>query len=41
MLLYCEPQFRRVKACAEIAQVIAAIEAAHAEPQLVQMKKAA
>ncbi|MEQ1845021.1 MAG: IS256 family transposase [Nitrospira sp.] len=41
VLLYCEKQFRRVKGVAEIAQVIAAIEAEHTEPQLVQTKKAA
>ena len=41
VLLYCEKQFRRVKGVAEIAQVIAAIEAEHAEQQLVQTKKAA
>lgn len=41
VLLYCEKQFRRVKGVAEIAQVIATIEAEHAEQQLVQTKKAA
>jgi len=41
VLLYCEQQFKRVKGYAGIAQVIATIEAEHAEPQLVQTKKAA
>jgi putative transposase len=41
VLLYCEQQFRKVKGYAEIAQVMATIEAVHAEPQLVQTKKAA
>jgi transposase-like protein len=41
VLLYCEQQFRRVKGVAEIAQVIAAIEAEHTEQQLGQTKKAA
>ena len=41
VLLYCEKQFRRVKGVAGIAQVIATIEAEHAEQQLVQTKKAA
>ena len=37
-LLSCEQQYQRVNGFAEIAQVIATIEA---EPQLVQTKKAA
>ena len=41
VLLYCEQQFNRVKGFAGIAQVLATIEAVHAEPQLVQTKKAA
>ena len=41
VLLYGEQQFKRVKSFAGIAQVIANIEAEHAEPQLVQTKKAA
>jgi putative transposase len=41
VLLYCEQQFKRVKGFAGMAQVIAAIEAEHAEQQLVQTKKAA
>ena len=41
VLLYCEGRFKRVKGYAEIAQVMATIEAVHAEPQLVQTKKAA
>ncbi len=41
VLLYCEKQFRRVKGVAEIAQVLATIEAEHAEPQSTQTKKAA
>ncbi len=41
VLLYCEKQFRRVKGVAEIAQVIAVIEAEHAEQPLIQTKKAA
>jgi transposase-like protein len=41
VLLYCEGRFKRVKGYAEIGQVIATIEAVHAEPQLVQTKKAA
>jgi transposase-like protein len=40
-LLYCESRFKRVKGYAEIAQVMATIEAVHAEPPLVQTKKAA
>jgi transposase-like protein len=41
VLLYCEQQFKRVKGFAGIAQVIATIEAEHAEPQPTQTKKAA
>ena len=41
VLRYCEQQFKRVKGFAGIAQVLATIEAEHAEPQLVQTKKAA
>ena len=41
VLLYCEGQFKKVKGYAEIAPVIATIEAAHAEPQSTQTKKAA
>ncbi len=41
VLLYCEQQFKRVNGFAGMAQVIAAIEAEHAEQQLVQTKKAA
>ncbi|MDF0651145.1 MAG: IS256 family transposase [Nitrospira sp.] len=41
VLLSCESRFKRVKGYAEIAQVITTIEAVHAEPQLVQTKKAA
>jgi len=41
VLLYSEQQFKRVKGFAEIAQVIATIEAEHAEPQSTQTKKAA
>jgi hypothetical protein len=41
VLLSCESRFKRVKGYAEIAQVIATIEAVHSEPQLVQTKKAA
>lgn len=41
VLLYCEQQFKRVKGFAGIAQVIATIEAEHAEQQQVQTKKAA
>jgi putative transposase len=40
-LLYCEGRFKRVKGYAEIAQVMATMEAVHAEPPLVQTKKAA
>jgi hypothetical protein len=41
VLLSCESRFKRVKGYAEIAQVMATIEALHAEPQLIQTKKAA
>ena len=41
MLLYCEQQFKRVKGFVGIAEVMATIEAVHAEPPLVQTKKAA
>ena len=41
VLLYCEQQFKRVTGFAGIAEVMATIEAEHAEPQLVQAKKAA
>jgi transposase-like protein len=41
VLLYCEQQFKRVKGFAGIAQVIATIEAEHAEPQSAPTKKAA
>ncbi len=41
VLLYCEQQFKRVKGFAGIAQVMATIEAEHAEPQPAQTKKAA
>ena len=41
VLLYCEQQFKRVKGYAGIAQVMATIEAEHAEPQPAQTKKAA
>lgn len=41
VLLSCESRFRRVKGYAEIAQVMATIEAVNAEPPLVQTKKAA
>jgi len=41
VLLYSEQQFRRVKGCAGIAQVIATIEAEHAEAQSTPTKKAA
>jgi len=39
--LYCEQQFKRVKGFVGIAEVMATIEAVHAEPPLVQTKKAA
>jgi hypothetical protein len=41
VLLYCEHQFRRVNGVAWIAEVLASIEAEHAEPQPVQTKQAA
>ena len=41
VLLYCEQQFKRVKGFAGIPQVMATIEAEHAEPPLAQTKKAA
>jgi putative transposase len=41
VLLACEGRFRRVKGYAEIAQVMATIEAVNAEPPLVQTKNAA
>ena len=41
VLLYCEQQFKRVKGVAGIAQVLATIEAEHAEPQSAPTKKAA
>ncbi|MDF0652083.1 MAG: transposase [Nitrospira sp.] len=41
VLLYGESRFKRVKGYGEIAQVIAAIGAGHAEPHSVQTKKAA
>jgi len=41
VLLYCEQQFKRVKGFAGIAQVLATIEAEHAEPQSAPTKKAA
>ena len=41
VLLYCEQQFKRVKGFAEIPQIMTTIEAEHAEPPLVQTKKAA
>ena len=37
----CEQPFNRVKGCAGIAQVLATIEAEHAEPQSTPTKKAA
>lgn len=40
-LLYCEQRFRRVKGFTGITQVLATIEAAHAESPQVQTKKAA
>jgi hypothetical protein len=40
-LLYCEGRFKRVKGYAEIAQVMATLEAEHTEPQSVPTKKAA
>lgn len=41
VLLYCEKQFKRVKGYGGIAQVIATIEAEHAEQQSAPTKKAA
>ena len=41
VLLSCESRFRRVKGYAEIAQVMATIEAVNAEPPRAQTKKAA
>jgi putative transposase len=41
VLLYCEQQFKRVNGVVGIAQVIATIEAEHAEPQSAPTKKAA
>jgi len=41
VLLYCEQQFKRVKGFAGIPQVMATIEAEHAEPQSAPTKKAA
>ena len=41
VLLYCEQQFNRVKGFAGIAQVMATLEAEHAEPQSAPTKKAA
>lgn len=41
VLLSCEGRFKRVTGYAAIAQGMATIEAVHAEPQLVQTKKAA
>ena len=41
VLLYCEQQFNRVKGFAEIAQVLATIEAEQAAPQSAPTKKAA
>ncbi|MEX2492634.1 MAG: transposase [Nitrospirales bacterium] len=41
VLLYCEKQFRRVKGHAEITQVMATIEMAHAEQQNPSRTKAA
>lgn len=41
VLLYCEQQFNRVKGFAEIAPIMATIEAEHAEPQSAPTKKAA
>jgi hypothetical protein len=37
----CEQQFKRVKGFVGIVQVLAAIEAEHAEPQSAPTKKAA
>jgi len=41
VLLYCEQQFKRVKGFAGIAEVMATIEAEHAEPHSSPTKKAA
>jgi transposase-like protein len=41
VLLYCEQQFKRVKGFAGIAEVMATIEAEHAEPHSAPTKKAA
>jgi putative transposase len=41
VLLYCEQPFNRVKGFAEIAPIMATIEAEHAEPQSAPTKKAA
>ena len=41
VLLYCEQQFKLVKGFAGIPQVMATIEAEHADPPLAQTKKAA
>ena len=41
VLFYCEQPFKRVNGFARIAEVMATIEAEHAELQLVQAKKAA
>jgi len=41
VLFYCEQQFKRVKGFAGIAQVMATIEAEHAEPHSAPTKKAA
>ena len=38
---YCEKPFKRVNGCAEMAQVLATIEAEHAEPQCASTKKPA
>ena len=40
VLRYCECQLKKVTGYADIAQVIATIEAAHAEPQSALVKKA-
>ncbi|MBA3753884.1 MAG: hypothetical protein H0X01_07070 [Nitrospira sp.] len=41
VLLHCEQPFKRVKGFAGMTQVLATIEAEHAEPPLAQTKKAA
>jgi len=41
VLRYCEQQFNRVKGFADIAQILATIEAEQAEPQSAPTKKAA